>query len=173
MSLRKTLCILACFLPMTACAPDFDGDDYTTDTIGHMSTADKGEIVFKRKIKMRYDDERGGSKGASTGATIGGASGAMGGLSSGGSLGHGVAGGLIGSIIGAGIGYGIDQATRTHEGIEYHVMLEKNKEVVIVVQGPKPEMEINTKVLLIRPNQNEAHKDGSKPMRTRIIPAPY
>ena len=171
--MKKTLCCLVCFLPLMACAPDFNADDYTTDIIGHESTAEPGVIVYKRNIKMRYNDERGAGSGVGTGATLGGTTGAIAGISGGNSLGSGVIGGLIGAGIGAAVGYGVDHSTRTSDGIEYHVKMNDTKKIVIIVQGVKPAIKTGAKVFVIKPKNNETHLTGSKQMRARIIPAPY
>lgn len=113
----------------SGCAASQGANDYSRSEVGRISRIDEGTIVASRAIQIAASNN--GMLGAATGAIIGGIAGSQ----VGGGDDEKAIAGVVGAVGGAIAGQKISQGAGKQNGYEYKIRLDKNDEIISIVQG--------------------------------------
>jgi outer membrane lipoprotein SlyB len=150
MSFNVRCALLSCgVLFLCGCSNDFSGNQYSADSVGEVSKAERGVIISMRKVEIKPD----GTAGTLLGAAGGGVIGSMFGRGKGRLLST-AAGAAAGGLAGHAI------QSRSQVGLEYTVRLD-NGETIMLTQGTDPVLSVGQEVYVV----------DSKKGRGRIVPA--
>lgn len=128
-------------LAVTGCAAGLGANDVQRSQAGRISRVDEGVIVSARFVNI--EGTRSGV-GTGAGAVIGGVAG----QSLGGDDAGRIVGGVAGAVLGGLAGAAIEEGTTSQTGIEYTIRLERNGELITIVQGADLEIPPGTPVFV-------------------------
>ncbi|RMH94517.1 hypothetical protein EBB59_02260 [Lysobacter pythonis] len=131
---------LLCALALPACTPNVRPDSYSIGSVGQVNRSVGATIISARPV--RIDGSRG------VGTASGAAAGAVVGSNVGGSDSANVIGAIGGAVVGGIVGAAAERGASATTGIEYVVQTE-NGNLMSVVQGPEPALQVGAKVLLL------------------------
>ncbi len=120
--------IMASSLTIAGCASSQGANEYSRGQVGQISRVDEGVIISSRAVTIQGGE---GSLGTATGAVIGGVAGSQ----VGGGQDERIIAGVIGAVAGGIIGQQVDKGASKQAGYEYKVRLDRNGEIVSIVQG--------------------------------------
>ncbi len=127
---------------LVACTPNLSQDHYKSEHVGRAQQVSYGKIVRKMPVKISaHHEDTGVTVGATAGATLGSALGD--------NTRANIIGGLGGALLGGITGDAIGKRTGIQEGVRYIVKLDRNSDLISIVQIANPDFKIGQRVMLL------------------------